>query len=91
MKAFGKVAEVMAEIYQNKKGGEENYATTISKALDITYSHTVKILRYLENEELIVYKDVPGRTKPISVPEEHEELFECVNKAVKEYDYVVGL
>jgi len=51
----------------------EKYASAISKKVDCTYSHTVRILQRMENEGLIT-SNKKGRKKEISLTEKGEKL-----------------
>ena len=54
-----------------KKGPK--YATQVSKEIDCTYSHTVKILNELETLGLVLFKK-QGRIKIIELTEDGEDL-----------------
>jgi predicted transcriptional regulator len=54
-----------------KKGPK--YATQISKEVDCTYSHTVKLLDELEKLKLLTFKK-QGRIKVIELTEDGEDL-----------------
>ena len=54
-----------------KKGPK--YATQVSKEIDCTYSHTVKLLDELETLGLVTFKK-PGRIKVIELTEDGEDL-----------------
>ena len=54
-----------------KKGPK--YATQVSKEIDCTYSHTVKLLDELETLKLVTFKK-QGRIKIITLTEDGEDL-----------------
>ncbi len=54
-----------------KKGPK--YATQVSKEIDCTYSHTVKLLDELETLKLVTFKK-QGRIKIITLTENGEDL-----------------
>ncbi len=54
-----------------KKGPK--YATQVSKEIDCTYSHTVKLLDELETLKLVTFKK-QGRIKVITLTEDGEDL-----------------
>lgn len=54
-----------------KKGPK--YATQVSKEVDCTYSHTVKLLDELEKLKLVEFKK-QGRIKVIELTEDGEDL-----------------
>ena len=54
-----------------KKGPK--YATQVSKEIDCTYSHTVKLLDELETLKLVTFKK-QGRIKIIELTENGEDL-----------------
>jgi len=54
-----------------KKGPK--YATQVSKEIDCTYSHTVKLLDELETLKLVTFKK-QGRIKVIELTEDGEDL-----------------
>ena len=54
-----------------KKGPK--YATQVSKEIDCTYSHTVKLLDELETLNLVTFKK-QGRIKIIELTEDGEDL-----------------
>ena len=54
-----------------KKGPK--YATQVSKKIDCTYSHTVKLLSELETLGLVTFKK-QGRIKVITLTEDGEDL-----------------
>lgn len=68
-----------------KNAGSKCYASTIAKAADCTYSHTVKILDTLKNAGLVLFKK-KGRVKYIKLTESGEDIsrdFENMRKKFK--------
>ena len=53
--------------------GTIRYATQVSKAVDCTYSHTVKVLEQFKNMGLVQF-DKKGRIKLIKLTEQGQEV-----------------
>ena len=56
-----------------KKGMGPKYATQVSKGVDCTYSHTIKVLEKFKDLGLVVFKK-RGRIKIINLTSEGEEI-----------------
>lgn len=74
----GKPAEILVGI---KRGRGEKYASVLSKEVDCTYSHAVKILNKFEERELIKFKR-EGRRKLIDLTEKGEQLASNMERLV---------
>lgn len=55
------------------KSATPKYTTQVSKAVDCTYSHTVKVLEFFKRLGLVVFEK-KGRIKRIKLTPEGEEL-----------------
>jgi predicted transcriptional regulator len=56
-----------------KKSNKAKYGSILSKEVDCTYSHAVKILQLLEKMNLVVFEK-QGRIKVIKLTKKGEEL-----------------
>ena len=63
-----------------KKG--PRYATVISKEVDCTYSHTVKLLSHFEKNGIVTFNK-KGRIKIIELTEEGQELVNAIEKCLR--------
>lgn len=64
--------------------GTESYASAISKKTDCTYSHTVRILKKMEEAELIT-SNMKGRKKELELTDKGQKLA----KALSEVSYLM--
>lgn len=55
------------------------YASSVAKHIDCTYSHVVKILRQMEEADLITFQK-QGRLKLLSLTKKGQEVAECIDK-----------
>lgn len=62
-----------------KKG--PRYATIISKEVDCTYSHTVKLLSHFEKNGIVNFNK-KGRIKMIELTEDGQELVNAIEKVL---------
>lgn len=56
-----------------KKGENPNYATEVSKGVDCTYSHTIKVLDKFKNFGLVEFEK-EGRIKLIKLTEDGQDI-----------------
>jgi DNA-binding MarR family transcriptional regulator len=63
----------------------DNYGRPISRAIDSTYSHTLKTITRLENHG-IVETEIDGRKKTIMLTEKGEELAEHTEKLLDSFE-----
>lgn len=56
-----------------KKGDDPNYATEVSKGVDCTYSHTIKVLDQFKEMGLVKFEK-KGRIKLIELTEDGEDI-----------------
>ncbi len=68
-----------------KKGDEPNYATEVSKGVDCTYSHTIKVLDQFEELELVTFRK-EGRIKLIELTEDGEEIAHDLEGLVRKFE-----
>ncbi len=61
--------------------GTESYASAISKKTDCTYSHTVRILKKMENSGLIT-SSMKGRKKELELTEKGRKLAQSLSEAL---------
>ena len=61
---FTKSADALLRIYYNNLDTRKNFGSAISKSINTTYSHTVKILKKFEDLQLIIVSK-EGRVKKI--------------------------
>ena len=62
---------------------EESYASEVRKEIDATYSHTVRILKNLEQLGLIEYLELDGRKKPCKLTGEGREVAESLTNTMR--------
>lgn len=70
-----------------KKGDNPNYATEVSKGVDCTYSHTIKVLDKFNNLDLVEFKK-EGRIKLITLTEDGEEIAHDLEGLVRKLERV---
>lgn len=57
---------------------QEQYASTIAKKIDCTYSHIIKILQEMEKNNIVMFTR-KGRLKIISLTKKGEEIAKSIN------------
>jgi len=68
------------------KGGDEpNYATEVSKGVDCTYSHTIKVLDQFEELDLVEFSK-EGRVKLIELTDDGEEIAHDLEGLVRKFE-----
>lgn len=67
-----------------KNAGSKCYASTVAKAADCTYSHTVKILDTLKNAGVVLFKK-KGRVKYIKLTELGEDIYKDFENISKKF------
>lgn len=70
-----------------KRGRKSKYATLISKEIDCTYSHTVKILNILERHSLIKFEKT-GRKKLVRLTKSGEILAEAFETLLDRFEEI---
>jgi len=60
----------------------DNYASAISRQIDATYSHTIKVLKRMKDFGLVKFRK-KGRKKEVMLTEEGGEIAESFHDAVK--------
>ena len=68
-----------------KKGSGPKYATQISKGVDCTYSHTIKVLDKFRDLGLVEFKK-RGRIKLISLTPNGEEIAHQFEGLIKKFE-----
>jgi len=68
-----------------KKGDNPNYATEVSKGVDCTYSHTIKVLDHFEELNLVEFRK-EGRIKLIELTEDGEEIAHDLEGLVRKFE-----
>lgn len=68
-----------------KQGENPNYATEVSKGVDCTYSHTIKVLDQFENMELVEFRK-EGRIKLIELTEDGEEIAHDLEGLMRKFE-----
>ena len=63
-----------------KKGSK--YATIVSKEVDCTYSHTVKVLSLFEKNGLVTF-DKKGRIKMIELTDDGQDLAQAIEAVLR--------
>lgn len=63
------------------------YATIISKEVDCTYSHTVKVLSQFEKNGIVSFEK-KGRIKTIELTEDGQELAQAVEEVLRKLSKV---
>ncbi len=81
---------VMRELFLHMKpvyillalqSNKENYASTVAKIVDCTYSHTMKILEIFHREDLVSFEK-RGRVKFVSLTEKGKIIAKDFEKLV---------
>ncbi|MFP4403519.1 MAG: hypothetical protein ACOC3X_00525 [Nanoarchaeota archaeon] len=57
----------------------EVYASSLAKSIDCTYSHVVKILQEMENEDLVIFNKT-GRLKLLKLTKKGREVALAIEK-----------
>ncbi|MFP4045976.1 MAG: winged helix DNA-binding protein [Candidatus Aenigmatarchaeota archaeon] len=70
-----------------KKGDNPNYATEVSKGVDCTYSHTIKVLDKFNDLDLVEFRK-EGRIKLISLTEDGKEIAHDLEGLVQKLERV---
>ena len=65
--------EKPAKVLLSLKGSKGKYASIIAKETDCTYTHILKILAELEDNDIVVFKK-EGRTKVVELTEKGEDI-----------------
>lgn len=68
-----------------KMGGVPKYATQVSKGVDCTYSHTIKVLNKFKELGLVEFKKT-GRIKVISLTPDGEEIAHQFEGIIKKFE-----
>lgn len=68
-----------------KKGDKPNYATEVSKGVDCTYSHTIKVLDRFQELELVEFSK-EGRIKLIELTDDGEEIAHDLEGLVRKFE-----
>jgi len=66
---------------------EENYALQLSKEVDATYSHTVKVLQKMEEHGLVEFKR-KGRKKIVDLTEEGNNIAKAFKTVYDEIEAI---
>lgn len=67
-----------------KKGDNPNYATEVSKGVDCTYSHTIKVLNTFEELGLVNFEK-KGRIKLIKLTSEGEDISHDIEGLMRKF------
>ena len=76
----GKPAGILVNI---RRGRGDKYASVLSKEVDCTYSHTVKILNKFENKDIVEFNK-EGRRKLIELTDEGEKIASVLEELMVE-------
>lgn len=68
-----------------KQGDDPNYATEVSKGIDCTYSHTIKVLDQFEELDLVEFTK-EGRVKLIELTDDGEEIAHDLEGLVRKFE-----
>lgn len=68
-----------------KKGENPNYATEVSKGVDCTYSHTIKVLDQFRDFGLVEFRK-EGRIKLIELTEDGEDIAHDLEGLIRKFD-----
>ena len=68
-----------------KRGNGPKYATQVSKGVDCTYSHTIKVLDKFKDLGLVEFKK-KGRIKLITLTENGEEIAHDFEGVIKKFE-----
>lgn len=68
-----------------KEGDEANYATEVSKGIDCTYSHTIKVLDQFEDKGLVEFTK-EGRIKLIELTERGEDIAHDLEGLMRKFE-----
>ncbi len=72
-----KPASILIEMLRNQE--QDKYASILSKRVDCTYSHTVKILNVFHDNGLVTFERT-GRKKLVHLTDEGKQLAEHLHK-----------
>ena len=67
-----------------KKGKNPKYATQVSKGVDCTYSHTIKVLEEFKNFGLVKFEK-KGRIKIVRLTEDGEDIAHDLEGLVRKF------
>lgn len=70
-----------------KSNNNISYASTLAKAADCTYSHTVKILEYFKKIGLVVFEK-KGRVKYIKLTKSGEDIAEDLENICRKFSKI---
>lgn len=70
-----KPAMMLVELLNSQ---QDQYASSLAKVVDCTYSHIVKILNEMHKADLVTFKR-QGRLKVIHLTKKGEEVAKCVD------------
>lgn len=68
-----------------KQGDDPNYATEVSKGVDCTYSHTIKVLDQFNDMGLVEFSK-EGRIKLIELTDDGEEIAHDIEGLIRKFD-----
>lgn len=68
-----------------KQGENPNYATEVSKGVDCTYSHTIKVLDQFKKFGLVTFQK-EGRIKLIELTEDGEDIAHDLEGLVRKFN-----
>ncbi|MFB6216247.1 MAG: winged helix DNA-binding protein [Candidatus Aenigmatarchaeota archaeon] len=68
-----------------KKGEDHNYATEVSKGVDCTYSHTIKVLDKFKDFGLVEFEK-EGRIKLIKLTEEGQDIAHDLEGLLRKFE-----
>lgn len=62
----------------------ENYASQLSKSVDCTYSHAVRVVQRFEENELVETEE-KGRKKNIALTDKGKEIARSLSEVLEEF------
>ena len=74
-----KPAMMLVMLLNAQRDGQEQYASSLAKQVDCTYSHIVKILGEMQKSELITFQK-DGRLKVLKLTKKGEEVATAIDK-----------
>ncbi len=73
-----KPAMMLVTLLSSQREGQEQYASSLAKIVDCTYSHIVKILNEMQKADLIEFKK-DGRLKVLKLTKKGEDVAKSID------------
>jgi predicted transcriptional regulator len=73
-----KPAMMLVTLLNSQREGQEQYASSLAKIVDCTYSHIVKILNEMQKSDLVEFKK-DGRLKVLKLTKKGEDVAKAID------------